>query len=232
MTANNRLPLLAAFALTTFLAGSAYATIAEVASFEEKVDNAAAIVLGKCLSTEAKWDSEHRFIVTYSTWQIDKVMKGSPAVSTLMLITPGGSVGGLHQETIGIPTFKTGDERVLFVRNTRSGPTVLYFDQGTYDVRSDRGDKLIVPVSTKMVKLDASTGQPTTVDEPVRSLKQFESDVRETLRDTNERHQKMDALQTKARQQASLTSVLQQNALLIGLALAGLAFATWQLLKR
>jgi hypothetical protein len=231
MNANNRLTLLAALALTT-LAVPARATIAELASFEEKVDNASAIVLGKCVATESQWDGEHRFIVTYSTWQIDKVMKGSPAVSSLKIVTPGGSVDGLHQDTVGIPTFKSGDERVLFVRDTRSGPTVLYFDQGTYDVRSERGDKLIVPVASRMVKLDGATGQPTTVDEPVRSLRQFEGDVRDTMRDSNKRHQQMDAMNAKAKQQASLTSVLHQNALLIGLALAGLAFASWQLLKR
>ncbi len=222
MTCHRRFLFLSLLALLA-CAPTLSASIAELATFDEKVENAATIVLGTCVSTESHWDAEHRWIVTFSTFQVEKVIKGFPGISTLTIVTPGGSVGGLHQETIGVPAFHTGDERVLFVKMTKSGPTVLYFDQGTYGVRFEGGEKIIAPVSSKLVKIDAK-GSAVTDDEPARTLSRFEGDVRESLRAIGDRKQKMDALAGRKRQEeASLWSVLSRNPLLVTLALVGLA---------
>jgi hypothetical protein len=44
----------------------------------------------------------------------------------------------------------------------------------------------------------------------------------------------MDALATERRQaqETSIASIVKRNTLLVGLALAGLAFATWKLMQR
>lgn len=232
MTPNNRLAALALLAVLA-LAPTLRASIAEVATFDEKVENAATIFLGTCTHTESRWDAEHRLILTYSSFRVDKVLKGSPILGELTIVTPGGTVDGLHQESIGIPTFRQGDERLLFVKATKSGPTVLYFDQGTYDVRSERGEKIIEPIASKLVKVDAS-GAAVMSSEPPRSLNLFERDVQESLRNLTEKRQKMDALAAERRraQETSVSSILKRNTLLVGLALAGLAFATWKLMQR
>src|SRR5438105_11569257 len=156
MTPNNRL---AALALSVVLATpSAHAAIAVAASFDQKVDNAAAIILGKCVRTESKLDPSGRWILTYSTFAVEKSFKGG-AAGEVTLVTPGGSVDGVHQSTIGVPAFRQGDEHVVFVKNTRLGPTVLYFDQGTYDVTSDgHGERVIAPVPTNVVVVDTQRG--------------------------------------------------------------------------
>jgi hypothetical protein len=116
---------------------------------------------------------------------------------------------------------------------TKAGPTVLYFDQGTYDVHTERGQKIITPASSKLMKVDA-TGKAVTEGEPPRALDSFEHAVQDSARAIADRHQKMDALSPRRQhqQEASIWSILQRNSLLVGLALAGLGIATWQLMRR
>lgn len=156
MTPNNRL---AALALATLLAvPAAHAAVAVAASFDDKVENAAAIILGRCIRTESKMDPSGRWIVTYSTFAVEKTFKGG-AAGEMTVVTPGGTVGSLHQSTVGVPDFREGDEHVLFVKNTNLGPTVLYFDQGTYEVRTDgHGDRVVAPLPTNLVIMDTQRG--------------------------------------------------------------------------
>jgi hypothetical protein len=232
MTRPRPLPLIALFAALA-LAPMLSASIAELATFDEKVENAAAIVLGTCVKSDARWDEQHRWILTYSTFRVEKVLKGAPSLGDLTVVTPGGSVGDMHQETIGIPTFKVGDERVLFVKNTKSGPTVLYFDQGTYNVRSERGEKVIAPADTKLVTIDAKTGAAVSGSEPARTLNTFKGEVDRVLRDMEERRQKMGALPPgRPRQEASIFDIFKRSELWIALAVIGLAFAAWQYTRR
>jgi len=232
MTPTQRLHALALASLL-LLAPALSASIAELATFDEKVENAAAILMGTCVRTEARWDAAHRSILTYSTFRVDKVIKGAPVLGEVTIFTPGGSVDELHQETIGIPTFHSGDERVLFVRMTKSGPTVLYFDQGTYDVHTERGQKIITPAASKLMKVDTN-GRAVTEGEPPRALNTFEHDVQDSVRAIAERHQKMDALSPRRQhaEEASIWSILRRNSLLVALALAGLGIATWHLMRR
>src|SRR5438552_3276718 len=191
MTPNNRL---AALALSLLLAApAAHAAIAAAASFDQKVDNAAAIILGKCVRTESKFDPSGRWILTYSTFAVEKAFKGA-AAGEVTLVTPGGSVGGVHQSTVGITAFREGDEHVVFVKNTRLGPTVLYFDQGTYDVTTDgRGERVVAPVPTNVVTVDTQRGMAVAPADGPRTLQQFEDAVRESMRTAADRKQKMAA---------------------------------------
>jgi hypothetical protein len=214
----------------SLLAPSLFAAIAELATFDEKVGNATAIVLGRCVKSEAHWDNDHRWILTYSTFRIEKAMKGAATVNELTIITPGGGVDGIHQETVGVPSFREGDERVLFIRNTRVGPTVLYFDQGTYDVTTGaHGERLIAPIATTLVKIDTQRGVAVNESEPVRTLQQFESDVARTLHDIDARGKlKMDTITSKRRQQAALGSTASHNRWIIAIAVCGIALASVQ----
>ena len=61
----------------TLLATDAYATIQRAVAFDDKVDQAAAIVLGKVVRTKSQWDPSHRWILTYSTFTVEQTLKGS-----------------------------------------------------------------------------------------------------------------------------------------------------------
>jgi hypothetical protein len=227
MTANNRAVALAALFSATLIGMPADASTQRNVPFEEKVEKAAAIVMGRCVKTEARWDENKRWIRTYSTFKVDRAIKGQQS-GELTVVTPGGSVDGVHQETIGSPAFEPGSEHVLFVTNTAAGPSVLYLDQGAYDVVTDsRGEKIIEPMQSQSVRIDTQRG--VAVDpEPAQSLKQFEGAVKVAARVHAQKMQIVRENQKKV----SIWDIAARNKGLIALALIGAAIATWQLLKQ
>jgi hypothetical protein len=232
MNSNNRLAALLALVAIAIAVPAAQAAIAQAATFDEKVDHAAAIILGKCVRTEARYDPTGRWIVTYATFDVEQSMKGN-AAGQVTIVTPGGSVNGIHQETIGVPVFHRGDEHVVFLRNTRVGLTPLYFDQGTYNVTAgEHGEKLIVPMPSNVVHIDTQRAMVvTSADEP-RTLDAFKSAVSESMSGTARRMQMSTMAGTKPRPQKSFWSILAENKLLIALAFVGIAVAAWQVFKR
>jgi hypothetical protein len=231
MASNNLIRALAVSAVILTVP-AARASMAKVATFDDKVDRAASIILGKCLRQEARFDPSGRWIVTYSTFEVERTMKGNPAPE-LTLVTPGGNVGSVHQQTIGIPAFRAGAENVIFVKNSSLGPTVLYFDQGAYDVTTDdRGEKIVTPVPSNVVKIDTQRGMAVAPNDTPRSLLQFEREVGDTLRNQRETKTRMNTIAVeRLRKEASLWSVAMENKWTILLALAGVAFASWRLLR-
>jgi hypothetical protein len=207
---------------------TASATISRAVAFEDKVENAASIVVGECVGQESRWDDARHWILTYSTFRVEKTLKGMPS-QTITIVTPGGTVGHIAQEVIGVPKFRQGDEHVLFVRNSQSGPTVLYLEQGDYHVLEQRGEKLVHPAATSQMIRD--TGQGASLGaEPVRTLRDFEGNVRESMRRTE--LQKMELIARSKRADSSIWRQLQENRVLVLLALIGAILASWQLYRR
>ncbi|HUP61324.1 MAG TPA: hypothetical protein VNA69_12980 [Thermoanaerobaculia bacterium] len=206
----------------------ASATLSKAMSFDDKVQNAQSIILGKVIRSESRWDGAHRWILTYTTFRIEKSLKGFPA-QEITVVTPGGSVDGIRQETIGVPQFREDEEHVLFVRNSQAGPTVLYFDQGAYDVVTVRGERIVQPAVSSAVLIDTQRGMAVSPEGP-RTLREFESSVRESIR--RREANRMEMLEREKREQTSISNVLKRNRILVLLALAGALLATWQLVKR
>jgi hypothetical protein len=233
MTPNNRFLALDTAAVLNSAAPRAHATLAAAATFDEKVENASSIILGKCVKTESKLDPTGRWILTYSTFQIESSLKGG-AASQITIVTPGGQVGSIRQETIGIPQFREGDENLVFVKSSKLGPTVLYFDQGAYEIsKDDHGDKVITPITSSLVKIDTQRGVAVPDEGPQR-LAEFKERVTSSLRDREQRRMKYEMAQSKKQEQrqASIGSVLLRYKWFVGIALIGAALATWQLLRR
>ena len=205
------------------------ATIARAISFDQKVENAAAIVLGRCIRQESRWDEAKKWILTYSTFEVEKSLKGGPG-RQITIVTPGGRVGDVAQDVVGIPRFREGDEHVLFVRNSQVGATVLYFEQGAYQVlEDDRGERVVRPLVSNAVLVDTQRGVAV-APESVRPLAAFEGSVRDTME--RGRRVKMDLLEKKRREQESVWNQVRRNSPLVILALIGAALATWQLTRR
>ncbi|HEX7150383.1 MAG TPA: hypothetical protein VF618_02770 [Thermoanaerobaculia bacterium] len=230
MTHNNRQRFLGiiAAAVVSMLPVAANATIARAVTFDEKVERAAAIVHGRVVKTESRWDASRTSIVTYSTFRVEKAMKGQ-ASQELTIVTPGGSIDGVHQSSIGIPAFEEGGEHVIFVRNTAVGPTVLYADQGAYDVVDDGREKIVRPVASEAVRVDTQRGMAVAPEE-ARPLRAFEGAIQASMRQGV--RNRMEIIQEKERQEKSLWSQLNQNRGLFALAILGIALATWRLLKK
>jgi hypothetical protein len=172
-----------AAALMFSFAQKAQASVARAVSFDEKVQTAETIVLGECIRKQSALDPTGRWIVTYSTFRVSKTYKGS-APAEVTVVTPGGELDGLHQHTIGVPSFGEGEVNVLFIRNDKIGPTVLYFDQGAYRVtESSIGKAVVAPVESDLVLIDSQTGRASsTREEGVHSLGEFEKRIGQVLR--------------------------------------------------
>ena len=197
------------------------------ATFDEKVENAASIIVATAVRSESRWDDAHRWILTYTTFHVEKAIKGSlPVASDVTIVTPGGTVGDDHQETVGVPDFADGSRHVLFLRNTKAGPTVLYFDQGAYDV--DNG--VVKPVASDAVTIDTQRGVAVAPESP-RSLDEFEREVRDSQRRTVMNRMELVKKQQEAAN-PSLWMWLARNRYFVLLALAGAAIATWQFVRR
>lgn len=221
-----------------FLAQPASATLARAVSFDEKVASADSIVLARCLRTESKLDPSGKWIVTYSTFAVEKSFKAGGQPGEMTLVTPGGRINGLHQRTVGVPEFEQGDAKVLFVKGSALGPSVLFFDQGTYELGKDsRGETTVAPAESAAVLLDSQTGQVTRSEEPVRTLRKFEQDVALSLRRTGGRQiQEFSAAGRQPEKRAS--SVWQEtldfaraNKLVLSLVALGLLVAVVQLVR-
>jgi hypothetical protein len=197
-------------------AAQANASVARAVGFQEKVDAADAIVLGKVVSTETGWDPSRRWIVTRSTLQVEKALKGTPA-SQLTVVTPGGSIDGIRQETIGVPSFTPGDEHVVFVRSTANGPTVAFFEQGVFDVTRDgRGRPIIEPIASELVLVDDQTGRAAAPDSTALTLEAFERKVADAVEVGTRRRHAMDAGSSTTQDAADgFSGVLRGNRTLI-----------------
>jgi hypothetical protein len=220
---------LASAALLLLLPVSASATVSRAVAFEEKVENAASIVVGKCVAQRAQWDAGREWILTYSTFNVEKTLKGQPA-QQITIVTPGGTIDNITQDVIGVPKFQPGEENVVFVRNSQAGPTVAFLEQGAYKVeKNERGDRIVEPSVTSAVVVD--TGRGTSArPESARALRDFEGAVRDTIR--RREVMRMQIIEREKKEQASLWNQLQRNRVLVALAVLGVLLATWQIAKR
>ncbi|HVG24008.1 MAG TPA: hypothetical protein VND45_07625 [Thermoanaerobaculia bacterium] len=220
---------LAFAALLSFVPLSAHATVTRAIEFENKVSDAAAIVVGKCVAQESRWNDTREWILTYSTFQVEKTLKGQPA-QQITLVTAGGTVDNITQDVIGVPKFQPGEENVVFVRNSQAGPTVLYLEQGNYKLhKDDRGDRIVEPAITTAVMMDTGRGTAVRAEEP-RQLREFESAVRDSVR--RREVMRMEMIERQKQEQASLWNQIQRNRVLVALAVLGILLATWQFAKR
>jgi len=216
----------AAVALTPM---TAHATVVRAVQFDEKVEHAAAIVLGKVVSQQSAWDADKQRILTYSKIQIERTFKGMPA-REITIVTPGGTVGDVAQDFVGVPRFNPGDERVVFVRNTSAGPTVLFLDQGAYRVdRNTRGERVVQPIDSQAVMVDTQRGKAVTPEGP-RSLRDFEGTVKGAIQ--RREAVRMEMIEQQKTAESSLWNQIKRNWLLVSIGLLGMAVATWQLVKR
>ena len=210
---------------------AARASIARAVSFDEKVGNADSIVMGKCVRTRSEWDASHKWIITYSTFAVSKTFKGAQA-GEVTVATPGGSIGSLHQHTIGVPQFQPGVENVLFVKQSKLGPSVLYYDQGTYSVNRDAaGSPIVSSVATNAVLVDTQTGQAVSQDSEVRSLRDFEGHVEAALHPEApvSRLGMAPRGQQPAQRPVSALDLILKHKLLTAIVAAGIALSTWQM---
>ena len=116
-------------------------------TFEQLVDEAAAVVYARVAGVRGQWTADRQSIDSIVTLEALQYMKGDlGGVVTLRL--PGGQAGGVVQVLPGAPALREGELVVLFLK--ARGPallTTLGLGQGIFRVMRDArtGSMLVTP---------------------------------------------------------------------------------------
>jgi hypothetical protein len=138
----------AALALAVALAATVPAAAPEAASviaptFDALVARAQAVFVGRTVDVRSRWvpTPSGRAIVTVVTFDVVRALKGELGAHTQLEFL-GGTVGDYRMEIPGMPTFRIGDEDVLFV-DERGDPIspVVGFMHGRFRVLEDAGTR-------------------------------------------------------------------------------------------
>lgn len=101
---------------TLLTAGLAQSTTVIPPTFDALVTGAQTIFVGEVMGQRAEWEAtpRGRSIVTYVTFRVEDVWKGSVGAVTQLEFL-GGTIGEMKMEVVGMPTFRLGQRDVLFV---------------------------------------------------------------------------------------------------------------------
>jgi hypothetical protein len=120
-------------------------------TFEQLVDEAAAVVYARVAEVRGQWTLDRRSIDSVVILEPLQYMKGDLGPAVAMRV-PGGEVGGVVNVVPGAPSFREGDLVVVFVKSR--GPamlTPLGFTQGVFRVAFDSatGQMMVMPPPLK-----------------------------------------------------------------------------------
>lgn len=140
LTARALAHLFAAFLLWTSLAGTAGAATVRPMGLEEVVDSSTTAFQGTCIENRTERDAQTNLIVTYTTFAVDDVLKGTvPATHTIKQI--GGTLAGegMALRVEGVPTFVVGQSYVVFLAGVSSAgfSSPIGLGQGQFAVQRD-----------------------------------------------------------------------------------------------
>lgn len=131
--------------LVTMLAGvllvltglPAAGTVLVPAELSELSRSAALVVRGKVVSTSTRWADGRRRVETIVTVSVEEALKGDVA-GTVSFKVPGGDIGRYRSVMVGAPTFRAGEEVVLFLgARPPAMPYLLGLGQGVYRLQRD-----------------------------------------------------------------------------------------------
>ena len=127
--------------------------------FPTLVADARAIVVGRVVALESRWNDGRHGIETLVTIEVEQYLKGDLGTSVTVR-TPGGQIGPYLSVMPGAPRFAEGDEVALFLAgNGPALPHVLGLGQGVFRIVLDgAGRRVVVPEM-----LSASSQVPTPV---------------------------------------------------------------------
>jgi hypothetical protein len=101
--------------------GLVFATTVVIPSDDQLVIGARAIVRGKVLSLETRYDGERRRVYTYIRLQVDEILKGRVTAREIVIKELGGEAGGFGTFIFGVPRFTPEEKVLLFLDSWPDG---------------------------------------------------------------------------------------------------------------
>jgi hypothetical protein len=175
--------LLAGAALVAALVPPASATVLLPGDLGDIARSATAIVRGTVVGVRSEWADGRRRIETVVTLRVSETFKGEMR-GFVSVKVPGGVMGRYRSVTVGAPSFREGEEVVLFLGAAPPAlPYVIGLGQGVFRVRRDlrTGATSVTPPA-----LLADAARTVTVNrgDPGRraqTLQQFAESIRSAL---------------------------------------------------
>lgn len=133
------------------LSASLHASVVVPMSFEQLVDEAAAVVYARVADVRGQWTADRQSIDSIIRLEPLRYLKGDLG-SSIALRLPGGEAGGMITVIPGAPTLRDGELVVVFLK--ARGPamlTPLGWGQGIFRVARDprSGQMLVSPPPLK-----------------------------------------------------------------------------------
>ena len=119
--------------LLLFLPIASHATTVERLTLDDLVKKANRIVVGRVNGARTYWAGN--IILTSYTIDVQETIKGQSS-HNIEVTTIGGTIGDLTLHVAGMPSFRDGEDAVVFVENTGSVSTVVGLSQGKFAVRN------------------------------------------------------------------------------------------------
>ena len=166
-----RTVVLAIAALALFTASYAVATTVQKMSLRDLAKKSDAIVLARVEDETARYDA-NKEIYTYITLRVLEPVKGPKKDEVITIRQIGGTVDNIASIVSGTPTFRKGEEVVVFLsgKDAAGYPWVMGLQQGKYTVTADeKGDKhvrneidglITVAPGGKATEAEAGKAQP------------------------------------------------------------------------
>jgi hypothetical protein len=156
------------------LAARASAMVLVPADFAEMVSGSQLVVYGRVVDVRSQMVGARRTIESVVTVAVAQAIKGDPG-ATVSVRVPGGVVGRYRRVMIGAPSFRPGEEVVLFLSGRPPAiPMPFGLSQGVYRVSRDgNGRGLVAPpplVEGRVVRGDPAR-TPLDVNAFVRQVK-------------------------------------------------------------
>jgi hypothetical protein len=154
--------VLALAALALLTTSFASATTVEKMSLRDLAKKSDAIVLARVEDETARYDA-NKEIYTYITLRVLEPVKGPKADAVITIRQIGGTVGDIASIVPGTPSFKKGEEVVVFLtKNDGAGyPWVMGLQQGKYSVSADEKGRKNVRNEMDGLRLLSPNGKAT-----------------------------------------------------------------------
>jgi hypothetical protein len=180
-----RFPLVAFLLLwVLFQCILAEATTVEKLSLEEMTRRSRRIVVGRCISTESRWNEKNTLILTFSKFSVSEDLKGESG-GWITVMTVGGTVNGVTQNVAGTPQFAADEEVVLFLESSKSSQwQPVGLSQGRFRIlrESRTGQQEVVHDLSGLELYDTSTRAASGPQKPYRMpLESFLGRVRNLI---------------------------------------------------
>ena len=135
---------LATLAICFSLVTSSRAVTVVPLTFEQLVNQSAAVVFGRVVDVRGDFTDDRRAIQSVVTVEVLRAIKGGSG-ETLSFTVPGGQAGRYRNLIPGAPVFAPGDLAVFFVSSRGARlPVTTGFTQGIFRVRRGAANQMIV----------------------------------------------------------------------------------------